>query len=232
MRRMKAYTRTSPSPRYQRLLALYREMHREGEVQLGIPPDQTFPGKSLPPQAGHIKRLIDATGAKTVLDYGCGKGNQYLPMPWKDEGGTVHLGIAAWWDVEVRCYDPGYPKFAELPDGQVRRRDLDRRARALPGGGHALDRGGAVRLRDARSCSRTSRASRRASTCRTVRTRTARSGRSNGGGSSWRDRARAPGVRYEFRLQLDERGPQGAMARVEKMLTNRDTSGRLSSVAA
>ncbi len=39
---MKAYTRDHPSPRYQRLLALYREMHREGEVHLGIPPDQTL----------------------------------------------------------------------------------------------------------------------------------------------------------------------------------------------
>jgi hypothetical protein len=27
---MKAYTRANPSPRYQRLLALYRQMHREG----------------------------------------------------------------------------------------------------------------------------------------------------------------------------------------------------------
>ena len=115
---MKSFTRTSPSPRYQRLLALYREMHSDGEVHLGIPPDQTFPGKSLPPQAGHIKRLIAATGAKTVLDYGCGKGNQYLPLPWKDEGGTVHVGIAAWWGVEVHCYDPAYPKFAELPTGE------------------------------------------------------------------------------------------------------------------
>ena len=60
---MKAFNRANPSPRYQRLLALYREMHREGEVHLGIPPDRTFPGKSLPPEAGHIKRLIQATGA-------------------------------------------------------------------------------------------------------------------------------------------------------------------------
>jgi hypothetical protein len=115
---MPQFSRSNPSPRYARLLAQYREMHREGEVHLRIPPDQTFPGKSLPPQAGHIKRLIDLTGAKTILDYGCGKGQQYRPLPFPDPGGTVHLGIAAWWGVEVRCYDPGYEPYAELPAGE------------------------------------------------------------------------------------------------------------------
>jgi hypothetical protein len=112
------YSRTNPSARYARLLAQYRQMHRDGEVQRGVPPDQTFPGKSLPPQAGHIKRLIDLTGAKTLLDYGSGKGQQYQPLPFTDPGGTVHLGIRAWWGVELRCYDPGYEAYAVLPSGK------------------------------------------------------------------------------------------------------------------
>jgi hypothetical protein len=112
------YSREHPSPRYARLVAQYRQMHQDGEIHLGIPPDETFPGKSLPPQAGHIKRLIDLTRAKSILDYGSGKGQQYLPLPFTDPGGTVHLGIPAWWGVEVRCYDPAYPRFAELPDGK------------------------------------------------------------------------------------------------------------------
>lgn len=115
---MPQFTRANPSPRYARLLAQYREMHREGERHLGISPEYTFPGKSLPPQAPHIKRLIDLTGAKTILDYGSGKGQQYRPLPFTDPGGTVHLGIAAWWGVEVRCYDPGYEPYAELPLGK------------------------------------------------------------------------------------------------------------------
>jgi hypothetical protein len=115
---MQQYSRRNPSPRYQRLLALYREMHRDGERHLGIPPDQTFPGKSLPPQAGHIRRLVELTGARTVLDYGSGKGQQYFPLPFTDPGGAVHVGIAAWWGVEVHCYDPAYPAFATLPAGR------------------------------------------------------------------------------------------------------------------
>ena len=111
------FSRTRPSPRYERLVRQYQVMHREGETHLGIPPDRTFPGKSLPPQAGRIKRLIDLTGARTVLDYGSGKGQQYLPKPCTDEAGVVYPDIASWWGVKVTCYDPAYPPHSALPEG-------------------------------------------------------------------------------------------------------------------
>jgi FkbM family methyltransferase len=91
----------------------------EGEMRLGIPPEQTFPGNSLPRHIGRIKRLIDATGARTILDYGSGKGLQYRPQKVLAEGKHVADGIAEYWDVdEVRCYDPGYAPYSELPDGK------------------------------------------------------------------------------------------------------------------
>jgi hypothetical protein len=229
---MKAYSRAAPSPRYQRLLALYREMHREGEVRLGIPPDQTFPGKSLPPRAGHIKRLIEATGAKTILDYGSGKGSQYLPMPWKDEGGTAYPGIAAWWGVDVRCYDPGYPKFAELPagsrfDGVISTDVLE----------HCPEEDMAWIVGEIFGyASRFVFAN--------VACFPARKHLPNGQNAHctirplkwWRQVfeqvARAhPGVLYELRLQLDESGPRGP-TRVEKVLTNRDAWAGTSPAAA
>jgi hypothetical protein len=217
---MKLYSRANPSPRYQRLLALYRDMHREGEVHLGIPPDRTFPGKSLPPQAGHIKRLVDLTGAKTILDYGSGKGGQYLPMPWQDDGGTVHLGIAAWWGAEVRCYDPGYAKFAELPagrfDGVISTDVLEHCPEEDMPWIVAELLGYAKRFVFAN-----------------VACFPARKHLPNGQNAHctirplrwWRQvveqAARAhPGLLYEFRLQLDERGPGGPQ-RVEEVLTNR-----------
>jgi hypothetical protein len=113
----KTFSRDNPSPRYQRLLHQYQVMHREGETHLGIPPDKTFPGKSLPPQAGRVKRLIDLTGARTILDYGCGKGQQYLPMPFTDGTGVTHPDIPSWWGVKVSCYDPGYAPYSTLPEG-------------------------------------------------------------------------------------------------------------------
>ena len=114
-----AYSRAHPSPRYQELTRLYRQMHEQGENFLGIPPEQTFPGQSLPPQAARIKRLIDATGSRRILDYGSGKGQQYqarditlpgVPGQWPS--------IQAYWGVdEIVCYDPAYPPYSELPRG-------------------------------------------------------------------------------------------------------------------
>ena len=115
---MNRYSRERPSPRYARLLSHYRRMHEAGDLQLGIPSALTFPGKSLPPQAAHIKRLVDMTGSRTVLDYGAGKGLQYRPAVFRDEDGIAHESIPAWWGVEIRCHDPGYAPFSARPEGR------------------------------------------------------------------------------------------------------------------
>jgi hypothetical protein len=110
------FSRANPSPRYREMTALYCRMHAEGETRLGIAPEQTFPGSSLLPHVQRIKRLIKATGATTVLDYGAGKGMQYRPQKIMVDGQHVADGVAEYWDVdEVRCYDPGYPAHRELP---------------------------------------------------------------------------------------------------------------------
>jgi hypothetical protein len=112
------YSRAQPSPRYAELQQMYRSMHREGEKFLNIPPEQTFPGQSLPPQAGRIKRLIDATGAKSLLDYGSGKGLQYQPMRVNLPDGMHCDSIQAFWGVtDIRCFDPAYLPFSALPVG-------------------------------------------------------------------------------------------------------------------
>lgn len=113
------YTRDDPSPRYRELLAQYARMHAEGETRLGIAPEQTFPGSSLPAHIVRIKRLVEATGAKTILDYGAGKGKQYRPQKIVVDGEHVADGIAEYWDVdEVRCFDPGYAPHSALPAGR------------------------------------------------------------------------------------------------------------------
>jgi len=94
-------------------------MHAEGEMRLGIPPEQTFPGHSLLPHVQRIKRVIDATDAKTLLDYGAGKGLQYRPQRITIDGRQVADGVAEYWSVdEVRCYDPGYGLHSQVPAGQ------------------------------------------------------------------------------------------------------------------
>ena len=71
------YSRQSPSPRFQELLALYKRMHTEGDTVNDVPAERTFTGKSLPPHAIAIKKMVDASGARTLLDYGSGKGLQW-----------------------------------------------------------------------------------------------------------------------------------------------------------
>lgn len=116
---MPLYSREHPSARYRELLAQYARMHVEGETRLGIAAEQTFPGSSLGAHIVRIKRLIEETGARTLLDYGAGKGKQYRPQKIMVDGRHVADGIAEYWDVdEVRCFDPGFAPHSALPDGR------------------------------------------------------------------------------------------------------------------
>lgn len=116
--RVMAYSRSNPSPRYSALNVLYRQLHDEGEKTLGLAPEMTFPGRSLPPHAGRIKALIDTTGAKSILDYGSGKGMQYR-QPLLVDGEKRFGSIREYWGVtSIRCYDPSYTPFSSLPEGQ------------------------------------------------------------------------------------------------------------------
>lgn len=112
------YTRHSPSPRYRYLSEQYRQLHAAGDPRIGIPTDEMFSGHSLFPWLVRIRELVRLTGAKTVLDYGSGKGQQYDPL---DRAGRERLGgadsVIAYWDVcEVRCYDPFYEPYSRLPE--------------------------------------------------------------------------------------------------------------------
>jgi hypothetical protein len=110
-----AFSREHPSPRYRELLALYRELHAQGESRLRLRPEQTYPGISLLPHVARIKQLIEQTGSRSLIDYGCGKGLQYdatdLEVP-----GIGHIdSVIDYWDLdELRCYDPCVPRFENL----------------------------------------------------------------------------------------------------------------------
>ncbi len=109
------YSRENPSPRYRELMALYQRMHEEGIPTEGRSPEATFPGESLWPHLQRIKWWVLRTGARTLLDYGSGKGLQYQPMTLELEG-TRWPGVQAYWGVEqIYCYDPGYPPLSVFP---------------------------------------------------------------------------------------------------------------------
>lgn len=114
-----SYSRKNPSPRYRALLAMYGDMHANGEKFLGIPSAETFDGRSLASQAARIKRLIERTQASHVLDYGCGKGTQYEPRPLVIKGEGSWDSVIDYWGIdEVTCFDPAFPPFSSLPQGK------------------------------------------------------------------------------------------------------------------
>jgi hypothetical protein len=114
-----SYDRSNPSPRFAALLALYREMHRNGDASAGRLAGDTFDGRSLAPHTATILDLIRRHEAKTLLDYGAGKGVMYgmrdLRTP---DGGTV-ADMRTYWGLDViTLYDPAYVPHSTYPTGR------------------------------------------------------------------------------------------------------------------
>lgn len=79
--------------------------------------EKAFSGDQLPKYIPQIKQLIDKTGAKSVLDYGAGKGSHYGKLELKDQTGkTVARSLKEYWNVQsITLYDPSVPAYNELP---------------------------------------------------------------------------------------------------------------------
>jgi len=113
------YDRESPSPEYLAIVEMYETLHNEGEQTAGKSAEETFPGKMLIKHAPFIKNVIDRVGADSILDYGAGKGLGYTLKDLQLNKTLQVESIQSYWGVEdIRCYDPGYEPFAELPVGQ------------------------------------------------------------------------------------------------------------------
>lgn len=109
------YSRENPSPEYQRLVALYEEVHITNGTQ---GQKIIYPGKSLYPFIGYLKALIEKYEAKTMMDYGSGKGLQYSYVRPKVAKGKIYRSIPQYWGiVSVHCYDAGLQEFQKFPEG-------------------------------------------------------------------------------------------------------------------
>ena len=96
----------TPSEEYQLGIRLGADQHRKSK---------TYSGKFLRPHRGRIKELIDRLQCKTVLDYGCGRGEQYTWVSTKKP--PIGLTLERYWGLTVTKYDPCYPPFAAEPKG-------------------------------------------------------------------------------------------------------------------
>lgn len=80
------------------LVPQYRQMHADGH----------FSGVSIYAYVDELEPLIKETGAKSLLDYGCGKGRQYV------EGNIQDL----WGGIMPTLYDPAVEGIDAKPEGQ------------------------------------------------------------------------------------------------------------------
>lgn len=117
------YSRKNPSARYLELCAMYHNMHNEGYNRNHngnehfIKPEEAFPGHELPKFVVPIKKLIDGHNAKTILDYGAGKGLQYNKIRIQGENNHEFDSIQSFWDVDkITCYDPAVETHNILPE--------------------------------------------------------------------------------------------------------------------
>ena len=111
------YTRDNPSPDYRAMVQIYETLHTAGEQGEGKRAEDTFPGKMLLGHAREIKRLVDRTGARDLLDYGAGKGVAYAARDLRIDDRLTVTSLQDYWGVdEIRCYDPGHAPFSALPE--------------------------------------------------------------------------------------------------------------------
>ena len=69
-----------------------------------------YTGDMLFPNLEYIVKLIELTQAKSLLDFGCGKGKQY--SGWGELTAHITLGMMP------ALYDPGVKEFEKMPDGK------------------------------------------------------------------------------------------------------------------
>ena len=117
------YSRSNPSPRHQQLAAYYATMHAEGHAfvtpngEQWVTPDAAFRGRELLTHTAEIKTLIERFGAKSILDYGSGKGEQYASHV--SVNGQTFTSPADYWGTDpVTLFEPAIPAFSVLPEGQ------------------------------------------------------------------------------------------------------------------
>lgn len=75
----------------------------------------TFPGISIRYYINDIGKLIRLTSAKTLLDFGCGKGEQYTNKDLMKKWGGVPSDK---WGIMPTLYDPAVESHNQFPEGK------------------------------------------------------------------------------------------------------------------
>lgn len=103
-------TRLSPSADYLAILALTKQMHAETDA---------FTGIGCYKHRRELRTLVQQHQAKSLLDYGCGKGKQFTPGGAKTLLSKLKVYAESWQEALgvdlLHGYDPAVPSFAIRP---------------------------------------------------------------------------------------------------------------------
>jgi hypothetical protein len=111
------YSRQNPSQKYTELVTHYSSMHQEGLPDEGVAPENLYYGASLIRHLPIIRDLVAESGAKSMLDYGSGKGRFYELRDIELRTGEVIPSVAEYLGLSsIRCYDPAVKSHSTLPD--------------------------------------------------------------------------------------------------------------------
>ena len=109
------HSRAEPSQDYIDLLEEYKELHKDPKY---------FNGICLITHLNTVSNIIVEEGAKSVLDYGCGKAilyddEKYKNMKLNKQGQTLPKSLPKLWQLDYYAlYDPAYPKHSKVPKGK------------------------------------------------------------------------------------------------------------------
>lgn len=117
------YNRENPSEEYKELVGEYINLHENGNET--IPADKMFNGISLIYYIPQLMELIlNKEKAKSILDYGCGKGKLYSSTEYNTlnldkKGRRLNDSLPNLWQLDYYAlYDPGYKEHNKLPKGK------------------------------------------------------------------------------------------------------------------
>ena len=119
------YSRHHPSENYKQHIAYYQSMHTQGYSRNINGQDQftsaqdSFPGDALGKFLQPIQQIIEVTGAKSVLDYGSGKGQKYHQNNIEINGEHFQ-DIQNYWKIDsIKLYEPALQQYNALPADKV-----------------------------------------------------------------------------------------------------------------
>ena len=117
------YNRENPSEEYKELVGEYINLHENGNKT--IPADKMFNGISLIYYIPDLMEVVlNKEKAKSILDYGCGKGKLYSSTEYNTlnldkKGRRLKDSLPNLWQLDYYdLYDPGYKEYSKLPKGK------------------------------------------------------------------------------------------------------------------